>query len=1404
MESSSQESSSYEQLFSSKETFEQTGRPANDSADLGADDSTSGGPSDSLFKEFEASSKIVVPICLKNLIICNGFDHEILLKDITEADLSVFEKYARTELHKNIPKNDLSNFYGPIFSRDPSKFQIAYGHKKIIFFMRDYFKNKYAESMSPVPTKTSNGPLKSMSQDKNERSRERSSSSSSSVDFSNINLTEENKHIFSAIKKWANSKCKLSEICNFDHIKVCTSLPNLSDSDKMTCRITCFCGTGITIMKVSKTSQLKSRWIYANFYVHFVRKHIKSNSKSNSNSVSEPSVSYKAVLKKSQKPLSDSYSIKKYMTTSSTTSPKVSFPKQQKKCLEKSDYSGLDLIECQSEPVEDSEAGMDVTQCQSNPVENCEASTLSNRITLLSSIHLKNFAPISNEYFALDVDPNRTPLGITNSDQKAALLVAASPKSQSADNPLLGSLSSEDTRLPILTEYGKHHENKLEENDVDRTVDPSVDFGPHTHTKKWTAQKYSRAERARRDREKLHSNQTLLTSFFSVVQKINEIIGECVNLDVNSTSNITQKLNNTVKNVHFNNVSSSTMTRKAFLETLIDVATKNSENKQNIYDDNFKKFALYLFYSGGKLLYETLHSNMNNILPSLSTLYRYKNKIKSRMDEGQLDFEGLNRFLEERNLAKIVWISEDGTRINGKIEYDARTNTILGFVLPLNKGIPNNKAYLATSAEVIENYFLTCEKAEYAYCIMAQPLHDTSPAFCLSVFGTNNKFTYLDVSSRWEIIKSEAAKFGIKILGFSSDGDPRLLKAMKNDAGFPCEPNENEWYHLSDPYSDSSFIQDQTHILTKLRTRFLKPGIKLPMGKFEATVNHMNILIGQKSKDQHLLTKSDLTLEDKMNFDSARKMCSSKVQKLLAEVDNSMATIIYLKIMDNLINSFISVDQSLRDRIFKIWYCVFFLRIWRQWIKEQSDLNLQEHFITLNCYTCIEINAHMLLKLVQTFKSNNELTPDMFCPWLFSSQPCEALFRSARSMTSTFSTVINFSIKDFLSRIDRIFFINYVINDLKNVYIFPREIKRMGKKIPNFPTDLESIDLNSIVKSAMNDAINDAQILGMHINVESVNILSIPQIKINSSQDNDCKIECSIECDIDGEHVKTEIHTELEIEKDTLQKAFIESDIEAETSGVISVQDSEAKDPLELKDYSGTNVDLSENSAFLKINLPNDQTAIIKKSSFCWLLSDGKGRVSNDRLQRFITSKKKPNKITKRKGATAKGKTRKIPRKTLTKKPRFEEECTELEEASSEECDTTSESEAVIYDDSTDTESFSEDCQDTFTCHQDQNNYLKIELGNHYAVHYDEGWFIGLVIEVVKDNEYKMKFLEKELNRYTWPKKDDIAKVNQKFIFYGPVCNMGTYPFELKRTEFNKINNLRNNLYKISKKEDLL
>lgn len=163
---------------------------------------------------------------------------------------------------------------------------------------------------------------------------------------------------------------------------------------------------------------------------------------------------------------------------------------------------------------------------------------------------------------------------------------------------------------------------------------------------------------------------------------------------------------------------------------------------------------------------------------------------------------------------------------------------------------------------------------------MAQTPIDKSPSFCLSVFGTDNRFTYSDCLRRLTTMKMEAEKYGIKIIGFSSDGDSRLMKCMRIVTDFPtshCIMAEENWDWFKMSLLPSTIcIQDTIHIATKLRTGILKEHLPLILGDYEVKVSHLRTLIRKESKDKHFLTESDLKSEDKMNFKSQKK-CALKM-----------------------------------------------------------------------------------------------------------------------------------------------------------------------------------------------------------------------------------------------------------------------------------------------------------------------------------------------------------------------------------------------------------------------------------------------------------------------------------------------------------------------------------------------
>jgi len=171
---------------------------------------------------------------------------------------------------------------------------------------------------------------------------------------------------------------------------------------------------------------------------------------------------------------------------------------------------------------------------------------------------------------------------------------------------------------------------------------------------------------------------------------------------------------------------------------------------------------------------------------------------------------------------------------------------------------------------------------------------------------------------------------------------------------------------------------------------------------------------------------------------------------------------------------------------------------------------------------------------------------------------------------------------------------------------------------------------------------------------------------------------------------------------------LVVEDVDICASSSILLDESDFKlESLELKDFSKriSRKSITENSPFVEIKV-NDKIMIVKKS-YCWLLDQCKGKISTDRLRRFITL----NNTNKRKNCT---------KVQLEKKQKY------LKISNS----------------------FKEDqmCNEECFLENDPNTKVpEILLEKYYAVFYDDSYYIGRVVEQCK-NQVKMKFLKSELD----------------------------------------------------------
>lgn len=363
------------------------------------------------------------------------------------------------------------------------------------------------------------------------------------------------------------------------------------------------------------------------------------------------------------------------------------------------------------------------------------------------------------------------------------------------------------------------------------------------------------------------------------------------------------------------------------------------------------------------------------------------------------------------------------------------------------------------------------------------------------------------------------------------------------------------------------------------------------MGKYVASVSHLKMLLSDKSKDIHRLKSTDLDGSDKMNFDAVLAISDERMETILADVAGSEGTVVYLRLIRYALQSFMDENITATRRIYLVWYTVFFLRLWRTWISEDSDCRAS-NFITANAYMCIELNAHSLVNLIKRCRKNPD---ESFLPWLSNSQPCETFFRKARSQSSTYCTVINFSMLDFLHRAKRIQAQDEIVCELGQKYTFARQ-KQIGSgtyEQQRLPTDEE---IHDEICSARFDAQAQIGKLGMVIKLPNANLHIHIHQTLTQIMSQDCIVG-------DGDQQPVDEQTTPDVTM-------------ADTYDLFLLQQyNEFTNLKQLKSVSD-----KMNLQCLQFSNSKGENFFIKKSTICWLMNTtGNDKISSDRIKRFIT-----------------------------------------------------------------------------------------------------------------------------------------------------------------------------------------
>lgn len=428
-----------------------------------------------------------------------------------------------------------------------------------------------------------------------------------------------------------------------------------------------------------------------------------------------------------------------------------------------------------------------------------------------------------------------------------------------------------------------------------------------------------------------------------------------------------------------------------------------------------------------------------------------------------------------------------------------------------------------------------------------------------------------------------------------------MLSAMKTRTKFNLYPSIDAFSNIN--VNTFISLQDIIHIGTKLRNRLLNSSIVLYLGTHIVSIAHINQLIERCAKEIHGLVRSDVFPEDRQNYRSLEKMMEDRVLNALAEyVADSEATVEYLKICKMLTSSFLENNLTPIERIENIWYALYFLRIWRKWITTHNEYSLKENFISSNAFNCVEINAHALIELIVKLRSAG--LPDLFLPWMFSSQPCEHMFRSFRSMGTINFTKINFTLHELFQMVSRQEMIQKTIHAHIGLE-FPRQFQSENDSSDptytvQFPTNEEIV--NGMI-DARSRALESAKKFGIILNADDITTTELQFSR-----------ERVAESLADDMYYQTVEEDEELDEEDKVDEEF--SEILCEENASPDANELASENPEENAEISNTQSPTQSTSNMVDVFDSDGSKKSIRKSTFLWMLAENKNKLSSDRLKR--------------------------------------------------------------------------------------------------------------------------------------------------------------------------------------------
>ena len=274
----------------------------------------------------------------------------------------------------------------------------------------------------------------------------------------------------------------------------------------------------------------------------------------------------------------------------------------------------------------------------------------------------------------------------------------------------------------------------------------------------------------------------------------------------------------------------------------------------------------------------------------------------------------------------------------------------------------------------------------------------------------------------------------------------------------------------------------------------------------------------------------------------------------------------------------------------------------------------------------VELNAHNLLYLVCLVKQQHLPEQALTNIYLFNSQSCESIFRDARSFSSTFSTMVNFTVRNFIRRSQKLSVLNELKhNQLEEHLCFPVHHKHKREnlvKLSHQPDDIDISDIEQIISEAYDqamDMVTHSALLNelIQCNINSFDDLSkftfdemnkrSRMTNLSSQISNDLTEEPESDEDDDDDDSIGDHKLDQTTDEDPCDS---QNDDSSDDDTMLTSKKSNF-DGIKIRDR----INLSLEHSYFKIKL-NDKVKYLHKQSACWLLSNNITKLSSDRLSR--------------------------------------------------------------------------------------------------------------------------------------------------------------------------------------------